>query len=189
MSKLSTRERSLLVALVFISLGLSYYLYIIQPTIAKQRDVRLAISQQQVEVAKLAVWEAKAVDLTAEVATLGLALQRSEAAIDGLPIPDMLAFLETSARLSGAIIHITSLQGIDTTSGGPVSMEVTGSYAAVYGFLARVEENPVFTVDQFRVVTQASALNVLINARVNSAPTEPRTTSDDNSTASPFGTR
>ncbi|MBS3939166.1 MAG: type II secretion system protein M [Peptococcaceae bacterium] len=141
-TRLAIREKALLTILLVFLLILGYYIYVLQPLLARQAALTASIASLELEVARLEPLEKQETALRQEIASLiaeELLLATTE---EPMNLPQLLVFLEGVAKARLVGLDTIGLQNINPVDGGLVTLTARGTYPFLWSFLQALEGQP-----------------------------------------------
>ncbi len=158
MNKLTTRERNLLFAAIFLTFGVVIWIYVIQPTWQQYGQDNLRLAELNTRLAELKKFE-KILQENPDAKTEQAKIAEVDKQLPNAPeSAELLYYLQTKARSKGAVLveylgeqkeNPQEKQSQDAGQGSataqkvlPFTVKVAGTYDAIIGFLQELEKFP-----------------------------------------------
>jgi len=172
---ISPREKRLLGGLLVVVLLFGYYLFVLEPLLARQATISAAVASKQGEIDRLLPLEAQAPALREEVVALKSDLTTLQDLARPLPLPDVLLTLERLADTWQFELASLGLQGIVPETGGPLSLRFASPYASFSGFLLDLERlGHTFALTSLRLSSTGEVVDVDLAFSIYSGLIPPR---------------
>jgi len=187
---ISPREKRLLAGLLTFVLFLSYYLFVLEPLLARQARLQTSIADKRIEVQRLQPLEAQAPQLRQEITALESDLAALQDLGRPLHLPDVLVTLERLAETWQVELEALGLQGVVPETGGALNLRFSTQYASFSGFLLDLERlDHSFLLSSLRLASTGVAVDVDLAFSIFSGVIPPRDDILVPWRVSPFNTR